>query len=110
MNVPGYERLRDVLLGAYEQAAVGKGAQRHANDRPFHEQPMQTLIRGHGLGFATGQIGKKAEESLGLEREAAIAELRGVINYAAGAIIFLESTRPQALRDGVRYTHLEVQA
>lgn len=90
MNLPGYEGLAAVLRRAYDQAARGKGKERHANGLPFHEQPMQDLIRMNGLGFATGQIGKKASEALGLKRHAAIHELLGVINYAAGAVIFLE--------------------
>lgn len=94
MNVPGYETLAKALNGAYDQAARGKGKERHANDLPFHLQPMQTLIQAHGLGFATGQVGKKAQESLGMDKDAAIRELYGAIVYAAGAIIALEARSP----------------
>ena len=41
MNEPGYESLAQVLQEAYDQAARGKGAERHANDLPFDQQPMQ---------------------------------------------------------------------
>lgn len=90
-QVPGYETLRDVLERAYAQAATGKGAERHANGKPFHQQPMQDLIRLNGVGFATGQIGKKASEALGLPTtERQVHELLGAIVYCAGAIIALE--------------------
>lgn len=65
MNVHGYERLADVLQRAYDQAALGKGKERHANGKAFHKQPMQDLIRLHGVGFATGQASKKAGERVG---------------------------------------------
>lgn len=91
MNAPGYEQLADVLARAYDQAARGKGRERHANDKPFHLQPMQDLIRLHGVGFATGQASKKASEALGLPTvERQVAELLGAIVYLAGAVIALE--------------------
>lgn len=93
MNEPGYEKLADVLGRAYAQAATGKGRERHANDKPFHVQPMQDLIRLHGVGFATGQASKKASEALGLPTvERQVAELLGAIVYLSGAVIALERT------------------
>lgn len=93
-DVPGYEKLRNVLERAYDQAAVTKGAERHANDRPFHEQPMQTIADRRGIGFILGQVDKKTEEGQGMidrgENEAAVRELLGAIVYLAGAVIFLE--------------------
>lgn len=91
-DVPGYEALLHVLTRAYQQAAVGKGAERHAVNRPFTEQPMQTISQL--LGSDTGllyQAMKKIQESQRLDRDAAIRELLGAINYIAGAIIFKES-------------------
>ncbi len=90
MTKPGYERLATVLNLAYEQAAFGKGSQRHATGQPFHEQPMQSLIRLHGLGFATGQASKKAQEAQRMDPQQAIHELLGAINYLAGAIISIQ--------------------
>lgn len=90
MTVPGYESLASVLHRAYSQAASGKGAERHAQGQPFDQQPMQQLIALHGLGFATGQAGKKSQEALRLPRDRAVAELLGAINYLAGAVIALE--------------------
>lgn len=92
MNEPGYEHLADVLQRAYDQAARGKGRERHANDKAFHLQPMQDLIRLHGVGFATGQASKKASEALGLPTlERQVAELLGAIVYLSGAVIALEA-------------------
>lgn len=89
--VEGYESLAAVLARAYAQASAGKGAQRHAQGQPFDRQPMQDLIRLHGVGFATGQASKKAQESQRLPRDRAVAELLGAINYLAGAVIAIEA-------------------
>jgi hypothetical protein len=88
---PGYEGMADVLVRALEQSAIGKGKDRHAQNKAFEAQPMQHIIALHGLGFATGQISKKGQEALRLPRAAAIQELLGAIVYATGAIIFIES-------------------
>lgn len=91
MNTPGYESLAEVLHRAYNQAASGKGAERHACSRPFTEQPMQSISAL--LGNETGllyQAMKKIQESQRMDQDAAIRELLGAINYIAGAIIFKE--------------------
>lgn len=97
MQVAGYERLATVLLAAYHQAASGKGKERHANDLPFHEQPMQQIARRRGLGFILGQADKKTEEAQGMlergEREAWEREILGAIVYLAGALIFVQDTK-----------------
>lgn len=87
MTVEGYEQLAAVLQDAYDQAAKGKGAARHGTGKPFHEQPMQYLIRLYGPGFALGQAGKKMQEAQRLPKGAAERELLGAIVYLAGAII-----------------------
>lgn len=89
-SVNGYESLADVLERAYEQATTGKGAERHAQDLPFEQQPMQKLIDLYGPGFALGQAAKKAQESQRLPAGRDVAELLGAINYLAGAVIALE--------------------
>lgn len=90
--VPGYEKLAEVMRKAYDQAARGKGAERHANGLPFHEQPMLAICRN--LGSIDGmlyQASKKAMEARGLPtRERAMAEIYGAINYLAGAAILIE--------------------
>ena len=90
----GYEALTDVLDRAFVQAAVTKGAERHADGRPFTDQPMQHIARRRGIGFILGQADKKSEEAQGMlargEREKAVHELLGAIVYLAGAIIYIE--------------------
>jgi hypothetical protein len=87
----GYEILRDVLDQAFEQAASGKGRERHANDLPFERQPILETTRIVGLGFPLGQAIKKTGEAAGMlereQHERAIAELLGAINYLAAGII-----------------------
>ena len=90
-RVAGYEALESVLARAYEQAASGKGAERHAQAQPFDEQPMQKLIALYGPGFALGQAGKKSQEAMRMDTPAAVRELLGAINYLAGAVIYLEN-------------------
>jgi hypothetical protein len=90
MNQPGYEKLADVLERAYNQAASGKGKERHASGEPFHEQVMQIGARKFGTGALLFQAFKKSEESQRLPRDRAVAELLGAINYLAGAVIALE--------------------
>lgn len=90
-NNDNYHSLTNVLARAYEQAAKGKGAVRHADGRPFTEQPMQTI--SELLGTHEGllyQAMKKIQESNRMQPDAAVHELLGAINYLAGAIIFLE--------------------
>jgi hypothetical protein len=95
-SVPGYLSLSRVLIRAYEQAAKGKGAERHAQGRRFEEQPMQDLCDLYGVGFALGQAGKKAQESQRLPRDRAVAELLGAIVYLAGAIVHMERSEGPA--------------
>ena len=85
-----YDLLRFVLEQAYDQAAKGKGKERHANGRSFNEQPMQKLIDIYGLGFSLGQAGKKAQEAMRMEYPAARRELLGAIVYIAGSIVALD--------------------
>lgn len=92
-DIKGYESLRDVLDRAYAQASSGKGAERHGQDKPFDQQPMQELISLYGPGFALGQAAKKAQESQRLPAGRDVAELLGAINYLAGAVIALEKLR-----------------
>jgi len=93
----GYERLAGVLQQAHDQAAKGKGNARHANGKPFLKQPIMEIGRMVGPGYQTGQIMKKAQEANSMagrgDFDAAKAELLGVINYAAAAILLLEERR-----------------
>lgn len=87
-----YLRLISVLGLAVNQAAFGKGLERHANSLPFEDQPMQQISKlldsPDGMAF---QVMKKCKEALGLPTyDAQIHELLGVINYTAGIVIFLQ--------------------
>jgi hypothetical protein len=88
--VDHYAPLRRALDLALEQAAEGKGKERHANDKPFDQQPMMEIGRMVGHGFCLGQAIKKAQESSRMEPDAAKRELLGAINYLAGAYLLLE--------------------
>jgi len=88
-----YLQLALVLQRAHDQAAYGKGKDRHAKGQPFHEQRMQSVSRlldsPDGMAY---QVLKKVTEGLELPTtERKVAELLGAINYLAGIVIFLES-------------------
>lgn len=89
-----YKTLRDVLDRAFDQAATGKGAERHGQNKPFDEQPMQAIsdLLGTDKGMAHQAI-KKIQESTRMEHDASIRELLGAINYIAGMIIHKERNR-----------------
>lgn len=89
----GYEKLFDVLIAAHDQAAKGKGRDRHANNLPFHEQRMQqisTLLNSpDGMAY---QVAKKVAEGLQMPNaDARERELLGAIVYTAGIIIWLRN-------------------
>lgn len=88
---PGYEPLADILDAALDQAQRGKGKERHANDRPFIQQPIMEIGRMVGPGFAIGQAIKKGQEATRLSSGSAqVRELLGAINYLAAAILLIE--------------------
>lgn len=98
LNEPGYQRLAKVLVAAYDQAARGKGKERHANDLPFHEQPMLSIseLLGTPAGLAY-QVCKKVQEALNMPTlSQQTRELYGAINYAAGIVIYLENAEFKA--------------
>ena len=88
-----YGALQGVLDDAYAQAAHGKGKERHANDKPFLDQPIMGIGRTVGPGFALGQVMKKAGEAKGMadrgDADAAERELLGAIVYAAAAVLLI---------------------
>lgn len=86
----GYTELASMLQAAFNQAAYGKGAERHANSKPFVEQPILKLCQMYGAGFAFGQAGKKMEEAQRMGKDAAVRELLGAIVYIAAAAIHIE--------------------
>lgn len=89
-EVAGYEKLAAVLEAAYDQAANGKGKERHANDLPFHNQRMQTIsgLLGSDSGMAFQAVKKLTEGMQFDDYERFERELLGAINYIAGIIIY----------------------
>lgn len=96
MKAVGYEPLADVLKRAFEQAAFGKGKERHAQGEPFVEQVMQEGAKRFGTGALLFQAFKKSEESQRLPQDRAVAELLGAIVYLAGAVVAIERKKPIA--------------
>lgn len=89
-----YAELYRVLMMAHDQAANGKGKERHANGEKFEDQPIMSIAKSHGMGYQTGQAAKKLQEAHKLlklrGKDAAIKEILGAINYAAAAVLFIE--------------------
>lgn len=87
-----YLPLLRTFLGALEQAAYGKGRERHANDLPFTEQPILTMARmlDSDAGLAQQVIKKTIEARTLPSKTARINELRGTLVYAAAMILFEE--------------------
>lgn len=94
MTNNNYESLQKVLNSALDQASCGKGNARHAyGDEPFEKQVICEICRrlsNEKTAGALFQAVKKIYESGRLEKEAAINELYGAINYIAAAIILLK--------------------
>lgn len=97
-TVGGYENLARVLAMAYHQSAIGKGKERHAESRPFKEQPImqipQSMSFEGGLGGLSYQITKKNGEADRMcdreEYRAAMKEMLGVMVYAAAKYLHIE--------------------
>ena len=86
-----YEKLKDVLATALQQASQGKGKERHdVLGENFEDQPIM-WIEKQFKSFQIGQAVKKIHESQTLPKERAIAELLGAINYLAAKVIDLEN-------------------
>ena len=91
---PGYEPLANVLQDALDQAQAGKGNQRHANGKPFLEQPIITDGRACGLAGPAFQARKKILEALNCpDEERAVQDLLGAIVYTAAMVILKEEER-----------------
>lgn len=85
----GYESLASILCEVMHQAAIGKGAQRHADSNPFERQPTLGYARKYNspVGLLC-QIMKKLDEYDRLDGVARRRELIGVMVYVAMLIIF----------------------
>lgn len=87
---PSYELLMTVLMDAYQQAANGKGSDRHGNGLNFEDQDLLEITDRVGIGFPLGQAIKKICEGQRLTTDLARKEFLGAIVYLAGAIIWME--------------------
>ncbi|ATS92098.1 hypothetical protein HMSP1_54 [Sinorhizobium phage HMSP1-Susan] len=91
----GYHELARILADAFNDAASGKGKARHANNLPWHEQPIITIGNFTGPGGTAFQAIKKIREALDMSRRnensAAIREIHGAIVYAAATIYLVEA-------------------
>jgi phage terminase large subunit GpA-like protein len=86
-----YAELQEVLDKAFERASNGKGAERHADDKPFCQQDICTEQIFLGQAPIIYQIRKKAKETLRLKTNTGkINEYLDIIVYAAAAIIMLQ--------------------
>lgn len=95
-TVKGYEKLVAVYQDAHDQAAKGKGKERHANDLPFEKQRMLSISELiNNPGGMTYQAIKKLTEGLQFEDHARReAELLGALNYIAGIVIYYRELQP----------------
>jgi hypothetical protein len=87
-----YASLSAVLIRALDQAAHGKGMERHASpDEQFEDQPIIEIGRRLGSAdFQLGQAVKKIYESKRRPTPRAVEELLGAIVYISAAIIQFE--------------------
>ncbi len=80
---------------AYDQAARGKGKERHAqHNEAFHDQVIMDGAKRFGIGSLLFQAYKKAEESQRLDTDRGVKELLGAIVYLSGAVIMRLRERP----------------
>lgn len=95
-----YQALRDILDDVMDQAALGKGKDRHANPgEPWDEQAwtkITQLLGEAGAGFLLGQAIKKIVESLRLDTNRAETELLGAAHYLMMRIYQLRKERDRA--------------
>lgn len=99
LSAAGYDTLAAIFGEAFDQAARGKGAERHANGEPFDAQVMADMARRFGRGALLGQAFKKSEESQRLPYPRARAELLGAMVYLAGAVLDLDRVNRTAAND-----------
>jgi hypothetical protein len=87
-----YAALASVFDRALEQAAEGKGKERHANEgERFEEQQIVQIGRWLGTDhFQIGQAVKKAIESTRLPTDRAVRDLLGAMVYLAAAVVLIE--------------------
>jgi|SRR5690606_4628567 len=93
----GYERLEAVMQEALDQAAAGKGKERHANGSPFHEQRMQQIARLQGgVDGLVYQAIKKLTEGVKLGPVRGRADVLGAAVYAMGILVYWDNAAKDA--------------
>jgi len=91
-----YQKLWDVLMDAYNQAAHGKGCIRHTtHPQKFEHQKICEISRRLGSidGLAFQAIKKTYEACRAYDmhqEERAVADLLGAINYIAAMVILIQ--------------------
>lgn len=100
------------LAVCIEQAAIGKGEQRHGHGAAFATQPWTDLARRHGKGFLTGQAEKKWIEAnrsvIAMDDAWYVREVAGAINYALMAIVVV--TFPEVMHGHLTETQRRLPA
>lgn len=99
-----YIELQRIMTLAYQQAASGKGKQRHAfgpvGFRPWHDQPILVNARQVGPGGPALQVMKKMQEATGMAGNGnyagARAEALGAMVYAAAFFKLVEEMEAAA--------------
>ena len=99
-----YIELQRIMTLAYQQAASGKGKQRHAfgpvGFRPWDQQPILVNARQVGPGGPALQVMKKMQEATGMvgngQYDAALAEALGAMVYAAAFYKLVEEMKSAA--------------
>lgn len=100
LHAEGYDSLADVLARAFDQAARGKGSERHqVGGEAFADQVILQGARRFGTGALLFQAFKKCEESQRLAYPAAVRELLGAIVYTAAAVIALDEKAQDVAND-----------
>lgn len=90
VEIDPYSILFTVLWEASDRASHGKGKDRHANNKPFDQQPIVMEGENFGINGNLQQIRKKCLECLRLDYTRARNELLDVIVYAAASVIILD--------------------
>ncbi len=91
MKNKDYQELERVLDLVLERASGGKGLERHANQKPFHEQEIVREGEHLGISGHLYQIRKKALETRRIPIEDAKNELLDIAVYACAAYLILEN-------------------
>lgn len=102
-DISTHAGLARVLNDAFNQAANGKGKERHGNGKPFEHQPLFEISRMVGIGGPAYQVMKKTQEAVTMfvrgQHDAAIRELHGAIVYAAATIMLIEESKKDKADD-----------